>query len=168
MYCPNCGNKTSADQKFCRSCGLALEKVASALSEQLPNSLSENLHEKAERLEKLGVAALSVFGLTILGFTAYGIFFKLMITQGKIIAGLVTLGTIFVIGCALLSVILFAKANEIKAASSKRRLEEQTKLDGSIDTTELLAEAGEQPMFSVADRTTELLFAETKKTSEKK
>ena len=167
MYCPNCGNKTSADQKFCRSCGLALEKVASALSEQLPNSLSESMHEKAERLEKLGVAALSVFGLAILGFIAYGIFFKLMITQGNIMAGLITLGAIFVLACALLSVILFAKANEIKAASSKRKLEEQTKLDGSINTRELLAEAADQPTFSVTDRTTELLFAEKRKGSEK-
>ncbi|HXC70860.1 MAG TPA: zinc-ribbon domain-containing protein [Pyrinomonadaceae bacterium] len=28
MYCPNCGTKTSANQNFCRACGLGLEKIA--------------------------------------------------------------------------------------------------------------------------------------------
>ena len=66
MYCPNCGNQNSADQKFCRSCGLGLQKVVQTLSEQLPTKLDVSLQQKKERFEKLGVAALSVFGLGIL------------------------------------------------------------------------------------------------------
>ena len=27
MYCPNCGKTNSPEQRFCRSCGLGLEKI---------------------------------------------------------------------------------------------------------------------------------------------
>ena len=33
MFCPNCGNQATGDQKFCRSCGMDLRKVAPALAE---------------------------------------------------------------------------------------------------------------------------------------
>ena len=63
MFCPNCGAKTSVEQKFCRACGLGLEKIALSLTEQLPTRADDNLPsaEKA-RLERWGLAALSVFG----------------------------------------------------------------------------------------------------------
>lgn len=63
MYCPNCGTKTSTDQNFCRSCGLGLEKIALSLNEQLPTKVDLTLQQRKERLEKMGVAAISVFGL---------------------------------------------------------------------------------------------------------
>ena len=91
MYCPNCGNKNSEKQRFCRSCGLGLEKVAQSLTEQLPTALDESLLERKERLERWGVAALSVFGLGILGLVLYNVFYKLMISQGRILAGLACL-----------------------------------------------------------------------------
>ena len=157
MYCPNCGNQNSAEQKFCRSCGLGLQKVAQTLSEQLPNKLDLSLQQKKERFEKLGVAALSVFGVGVAIPILYGIFYKMMYTQGKVIAGLGLLALIIVLGCGLLSVILFAKANEVKEASANRPLSEPSELK-SADTHELPEHAAPPtPVFSVADRTTELL-----------
>src|SRR5688572_27291947 len=120
MYCPNCGNQNSTDQKFCRSCGLGLQKVVQTLSEQLPTKLDVSLQQKKERLEKLGVAALSVFGVGAAIPVLYGIFYKMMYTQGKVIAGLGLLALIIVLGCGLLSVILFAKANEVKELPANR------------------------------------------------
>jgi hypothetical protein len=163
MYCPNCGNKNSAGQKFCRTCGLALETIAQSLAEQLPSKLDESLQERKERLEKLGVAALSVFGLGLLSFILYGVFYKLMMTQGKILAGLAMLGLIVMLGCGLLSVILFARANELKEASAKRRVIEPAELPPGEPTRELLPEAPPEPVFSVVERTTERLFAEKKR-----
>ena len=155
MYCPNCGNQNSADQKFCRSCGLGLQKVAQTLSEQLPTKLDVSLQQKKERLEKLGVAALSVFGVGVAIPVLYGIFYKMMYTQGKVIAGLGLLALIIVLGCGLLSVILFAKANEVKETPADRPLPRDL---ANQNTAELLHESLPQtPTFSVAERTTELL-----------
>lgn len=157
MYCPNCGKQNSADQKFCRSCGLGLQKVALTLSEQLPTKLDESLQQKKERYEKLGVAALSIFGAGVAIPILYGIFYKMMWTQGKVIAGLGLLALIIVLGCGLLSVILFAKANEVKEESAKRPPPEPGELK-SADTRELPEHATPlTPTFSVVDRTTELL-----------
>lgn len=158
MYCPNCGNQNSADQKFCRSCGLGLQKIAESLGEQLPTKRDMSLQQKKERFEKLGVAALSVFGVGAAIPILYGIFYKMMYTQGKVIAGLGLLALIIVLGCGLLSVILFAKANEVKETPAKRPLPEQPELHPQADTRELPEHsAPETPVFSVADRTTELL-----------
>src|SRR5687767_13875960 len=123
MYCPNCGNKNSEDQNFCRSCGLGLEKIALSLSEQLPTVAIESLQQRRDKLERLGVASLSIFGLGILGFLIYGIFSKLVITQGPLVALLAVLAAIIFIGSGLLSVILFAKAKELKEAPAKRQLD---------------------------------------------
>ena len=160
MFCPNCGNKNSADQKFCRSCGLGLQKIAQSLGEQLPTRRDLSLQEQKERFEKLGVVALSIFGAGVLIPFLYGVFYKLMWTQGKFLAGLGLLALILVLGCGLLSVILFAKANEVKETSAKRPGSDPSQLKAEADTRELLEHsAPDTPSFSVADRTTELLFA---------
>ena len=155
MYCPNCGNKNSEGQNFCRSCGLGLEKIAQSLTEQLPTVAVKSLEERTERLERLGVASVGVFGLSIIGFFLYNIFYKLMLTQGPLVAGLAVLAAIIFIGSGLASVILFAKAKELKEAASKRQLEPASE---STLTSELL-ESHQQPVFSIADRTTNLLSA---------
>jgi|SRR5215213_1874726 len=158
MYCPNCGNKNAEGQNFCRSCGLGLEKIAQSLTEQLPNVAVKSLQERKERLERLGVASLSVFGLGIIGFLLYNIFIKLMLTQGPVVATLAVLGAIVFIGSGLASVILFAKAKELKEAAGKRQI------DSSSESTGKLLKAREQPAFSIADRTTNLLpVADAKK-----
>jgi|SRR6185369_5304679 hypothetical protein len=150
MYCPNCGNKNSDAQNFCRSCGLGLEKIAQSLTEQLPSVAVESLQVRKERLERWGVGLLSVFGVGLVGFLFYNIFSSLMLTHGALVATLSLLGATLVIGCGLGSVILFAKAKELKEASAKRQLTaaEKTVLDSP-----------QRPSLSVTDRTTDLLPA---------
>jgi hypothetical protein len=162
MYCPNCGNESSTDQRFCRSCGLGLDKVTQTLVEQLPTKLDENLEEQKNRLEQWGVAALSVFGLGVLGLLLYGIVYKLMITQGRVMTGLAFLGLMIMVGCGLLSVILFAKAKEVEEAKNKRRITQTEGLAQSGTTTELLPAGRLEPVPSVTEHTTELLFVEGK------
>lgn len=162
MFCPNCGNQNSADQKFCRSCGLGLQKVAQTLGEQLPTKLDVSLQQKKERFEKLGLAALGIFGGGLLIPILYSIIYTKMWIQGKIMAGLGSLALVVLLGFGLLAAILFAKANEVKEAAAKRPVPEQSEVK-SGDTRELLEQsAAATPAFSVVERTTELLIAEKK------
>lgn len=165
MYCPNCGSKTSTEQRFCRSCGLGLEKIALSLTEQIPTRVDESLISQKERLERLGVAALSVFGVGVLGMILYGVVYKLMITQGKLLAGLGFIGLLIMFACGILSTILFAKAKEVEKAAGKRQISD-TKSAGvsPTPTKELLTEGNLEPVPSVTDRTTELLSVEKSKT----
>lgn len=162
MFCPNCGAKTSVEQKFCRACGLGLEKIALSLTEQLPSQPDENLLSQKERFERLGMILLSVFGLGLLSLILYGIVYKLMLTQGKWFGGLILLGFIIMAACGLLSTVLFAKAKEVEEAAGKRRLQQKDPAVTATPTKELLPEGNFEPVPSVTDRTTELLYAEKK------
>ena len=159
MYCPNCGTKTATDQNFCRACGLGLEKIALSLNEQRPARIDRSLLEQKERFEKLGVAALSVFGLGLLSFIAYSIGYKLMISKGDLFTGLAMLGFIIMIVCGLASVILFAKAKEVGEEASKRKPQQDLPTE-SGSTKELLTEGHFEPVPTVTERTTELLTVE--------
>ncbi|HWN09692.1 MAG TPA: zinc ribbon domain-containing protein [Pyrinomonadaceae bacterium] len=162
MYCPNCANKVSLDQRFCRSCGLALDKIAQSLGEQLPTTVSENLLAKKDKLERLGVAALSVFGLGVLGLILYGIVYQMMIMRGRILGGLALLGLVILGVCGLLSVVLFEKAEELKKTATQHRLPQPAELPEPATTAKLLPESHLEPLPSVTERTTDLLFAEKK------
>jgi zinc ribbon protein len=157
MFCPNCGKQTSTDQNFCRTCGLGLEKIIESLGEQLPSRMDQSLRAQQERLEKLGVGALSVFGLGVLGFLLYAVAQKLLPSQGSLLTILALLGLVIVLGSGLLSVILFARAKELREQSNKPQ-QQPNELTSS--TKELLLEGRFEPVPTVTERTTELLFAE--------
>lgn len=159
MYCPNCGTTISSDQSFCRACGLALEKIAQSLIEQRPNEFEESLQQRKERIERWGVAALGVFGLGVLSIPLYKI--AMMMLEGRVLAGLGFLGLIVVLGCGLLAVILFAKANEVGEAKLKGRAAARA-LPKTNTTAKLLPPDQLDSMPSVTERTTELLLADKK------
>jgi len=121
MFCPNCAAKISQDQKFCRACGLGLEKIVQSLSEQDPTKMDETLEAQKNRLERLGVTALTIFGVGVFGLLVYGVGYKLMLSQGKILAGLSIIGLIVLLGSGLLSVILFARPTNSKRHQAKLR-----------------------------------------------
>lgn len=148
MYCPNCGS--AIDQKFCRSCGLGLEKIALSLGEQLPARLDQSLRARQERLEKFGVGALSMFGLGLLGFLLYTIGQKLLATPGSLLAILAMVGLVIMLGCGLLSVILFARAKELREEANKRQLQPNA-TEASGSTKELLPESRDAQPARAAD-----------------
>jgi hypothetical protein len=160
MYCPNCGTTISGVQSFCRACGLGLEKIAQSLIEQRPNEFAESLQQRKERIERWGVAALSVFGLGILSIPLYKI--VMMMLEGRVLAGLGFLALLVVLGCGLLAAILFAKASEVGEAKPKGRVVSLATLPQTNTTAKLLPSDQLDPVPSVTERTTEFLFAENK------
>jgi hypothetical protein len=161
MYCPNCGTKTSIDQNFCRACGFSLEKTALSLSEQLPEKVNQSLQAQKERLEKLGVAALSIFGVGVLGLLLF-LMGQKFIDKGML-GILAMVGVLIMIVCGLGSVILFAQAKDLDEKSSKRR--QQNVTSGSETTKELLSEGHFEPVPTVTERTTELLAVDKRESN---
>ena len=57
MHCPNCGSEATMEQKFCRSCGFGLGKVARLIAEQAPDenldSASDPKEETSKRLRRV-------------------------------------------------------------------------------------------------------------------
>src|SRR5215831_4394764 len=48
MHCPNCGNQSELDQKFCRTCGFNLEPVGKLIQ----TSSDEHNEAKLDRAER--------------------------------------------------------------------------------------------------------------------
>ena len=161
MFCPNCGKATSIDQRFCRACGLSLEKIAVSLSEQRPAKVDESLQQQKERLEKYGVAALGVFGLGFLGFVVYLMVVKIIAKGGDPLTLFGMLGFLLMVVCGLAAVVLFARAKDLKDKSSKRQ---QQNLAGGTQTGQLLSEGHFEPVPTVTERTTELLTVDKRDT----
>ena len=153
MFCPNCGTTISTEQSYCRACGLGLEKIAQSLAEQRPTQLQESIQQRKERLERWGVAALGVFGGGLLLIPLYQII-KMML-EGRVLAGIGYLGLILVLCCGIISVILFAKANELVGSKTKQPMPPPESFPAV--TANLLQPESLGSMPSVTESTTELL-----------
>ncbi|MDQ3373466.1 MAG: zinc ribbon domain-containing protein, partial [Acidobacteriota bacterium] len=79
MFCPNCAANNRTEQKFCRSCGLNLEKSAESLIEQFPNAQNASLLKQSQLIEKFGIFALG--GLGIVGSIALIAGFYVLVTK---------------------------------------------------------------------------------------
>src|SRR4030095_7369496 len=158
MFCPHCGKTNSQNSKFCRSCGLGLEKIAQSLHEQLPHAESKNLQARQKQVERLltiiAGSAFSVFVIAIL----WAVIYKIIILKGEVFQGLMFLGLFL----AAISALLLVVYRESLRESISKLENAQPSLTEAQDTGRLLAESKFEPAMSVTDRTTELLFAEKK------
>lgn len=165
MYCPSCSAKVALDQKFCRSCGFGLEKTVQSLSEQQHTEIAQNLQGQKDKLERLGLVALGIFGLGVAGFFLFIFGSKVMtlFAQGKLLAAVGLLGLLIILSFGLLAVLLFAKAKEAEETSTRRRHLQGDDTRTSAAAGKLLPDSHLEEVASVTDRTTELLFADPEK-----
>jgi hypothetical protein len=154
MYCPSCGKSTSVEQKFCRACGLSLEKIAQSLTEQLPSTqLNEDLEDRKRKVERwltllLG-SSFGIFVISVLGALIY----KIIIIKGDFLLGFALLALFIALMAAL---ILVVYRESLREAVAKRQLSQAT-LPQPEATGKLLTESHFQPVPSVTEPTTELL-----------
>jgi len=160
MFCPNCGSKNSPQQKFCRSCGLSLEKTAQSLVEQIPAKIDQSIERRKEKLERFGAIALTGVGIVGGAALSYMIIFDMILAQGKILGGIALLTIII---CGLLAAFFFNYANYLKNSAATNRLQPPEEMGEYETPVRLLNDPYSEPLPSVTERTTELLHVEREK-----
>lgn len=168
MHCPNCGTRVSPEQKFCRACGLELEKIALAVAEQLraqPDAAAHDdtvaeIQARKRKIEKwLGMATVMFIAALVVSIMAAAVF-GLIIGRGEILKGIILLLTMMVGASALFLVVYRESLNEkLTGASSQQK----RPLPPSVDTGKLLTNEPIEPVPSVTERTTDLLRVERRR-----
>ena len=79
MYCPACGSETSADQKYCRSCGMPLDSVTQAVGEHFGDRANVSL-DRPRQLERVG-AVIGLSGFTALTLLLVSVFVCLVVAK---------------------------------------------------------------------------------------
>lgn len=162
MFCPNCGANNSTEQKFCRTCGIGLEKTVESLMEQkLSLAQNDSLLRKRILLETFGtVATGGLITVTVIGVSAiiYTILTKMILTGSSVLFG--SLLTAFIV-FALLTLIYVVFRESLNEKQNKRKTP-GNELNESKNTVNLLEEKPFEPIPSVVENTTELLYTKNK------
>jgi hypothetical protein len=143
MHCPNCGTQVTAEQKFCRSCGLQMEAIQQIVARHL--SEVKPAGDRAARL------AWQMFSGVVLMFAGAGL---LALEKRHLLgapAGL--LGLLLTMGGPLLA--LYAVLSPLLHPRSTRPPTPQAASLPAADTTSKLVGAVEAP--SVIEHTTRSL-----------
>jgi len=163
MFCPNCGKENFSEQKFCRDCGIGLEKVVESLMEQkILSAQDDKSLRKRILLETFGTVAFGGFGMVIIIAVCaiiYVIVTKMILSGSSVLAGML-LTAFIVFGLMSVMYILFnesLKDNKLKDKQSEGREPIEPK-----NTINLLEEKPFEPAASVTENSTELLFIENK------
>ncbi len=162
MFCPNCGANNSTEQKFCRSCGLNLEKSAESLIEQMPSAQSANLIRGEKSIERFGNFALG--GLGVVGIIGISVLLwilvtKVVLTGTNVFAAVLPVAFFIFAILSLVFVVLNESLKEKKAKMNPALADEITE---AKNTGKLLEEKHFEPAASVTENSTELLFVENK------
>lgn len=160
MFCPNCGANNSTEQRFCRACGLNLEQTALSLLEQIPSAESAKLLKRERNLEKFGNIAFGGFGFVLLtGIIAiiYLITTKMILSGESVLGGIILIAFIIFAALALTYVVL---NEDLKERKQKAKPVLKNEISEKQETARLLEEKPFEPIPSVTENTTELLYAE--------
>lgn len=152
MHCPNCGTEAVGEQKFCRSCGLSLEKVSRLLAEQLP--VLRPGAQDLQRKIKLWGAGLMGGAAAIALAAVYWAFITQVIAQGNVLAGSLFL---IVLTGIILGGLLLGYWEFLQKKGAERRPQQPTKLSERESASRLSPTPYSEPLPGITAHTTELL-----------
>ena len=159
MFCPNCGKETSR-LNFCRDCGLKVEKIFKVVAEEIEEREKTSLQKRNDLFRKLGFVSLSLlFGL------GFGYIFYLAVYYKFLIFGAEIIGAIGLIAAILLGVLSFVFFNLPKFLDHREisgEISKDKEIEESRTTKKLVSEGNLEPLSSVTENSTELIFAENK------
>lgn len=168
MYCPNCGNQAAAEQKFCRSCGIGLQTIGQALTNELvaaklappPDESVTNAESREKRFERrgkmvgmLGLAMLMLMIGSLFVFIPLNKFFGVSFAALNFIAPLVMSIAIPLLFVGFGLIIYPRLVKELFPRSSPSA----PALPPAETTTKLSPARQPEPLTSIAESTTELL-----------
>jgi hypothetical protein len=162
MFCPNCANKIETEQNFCRFCGLKIGSIVQIVEEQNPDNEFLILQRRKKLFEKLGVFALSCFGIIGTSYLLFKVVYYKMLLFGENVIFWSAFAAFIVFG--LLAVFFFYYPKifiNAKLGELKEKIGESEKNQVAGETGKLLSESRFEPA-SVTERPTELLEAEPK------
>jgi hypothetical protein len=158
MFCPNCGAENPAEQNFCRSCGLNLNAVTLAISEQFPSEEYAQLQRRKALFEKLGTFSLSISGIIAISFVIFVAAWYKMILLGPEV--LFWSGFAALIAFLLLSIFFFNYPKFfMKFERPDLNQRNTSKPEIAAPTAKLIDDRPFDPVPSVTDDSTELLPA---------
>ena len=153
MHCPGCGTQTSADQKFCRSCGVDLQTISLMMTNSSFAPISDReAIESDKAIAHRMIYILSLGGIVLLAGVAILVLGKKLLHNEivELTGGLLLLAGLLASGYALFSAMLASTA----PSRRQQRMNRVTKADVEIERTpELLLES----VPSVVENTTRLL-----------
>ena len=165
MHCPNCGNQSEIDQKFCRKCGFNLEPVSKLIVNN-PHAGQLKL-ERAER-EKLALHRMvswMMWGMLILLIGVVVIVINKTFNLDplvKLLGTFITLGGVSVTMYGLLDTMRGGKGRPKSGAIDVGINNTDTGEVVKADTTRELEARLPVPLPSVTERTTQLIGNERK------
>ena len=154
MHCPNCGNESSLDQKFCRKCGFALAPIGELMRGAEPSAEVAKL-DRAQR-EALVVRQMFrwiSWGIIVLGLGVLMLVFDKAFDVGKAFKFVCTVVMLAGIGIATYGVI----STMMKGGAPTLKTTEPEQDELRAPTTRELEGGMPIPVPSVTERTTELI-----------
>ena len=154
MHCPNCGNESSLDQKFCRKCGFALAPIGELMRDGEQSAEVAKLN-KAER-EALMVRQMFrwiSWGIIVLGLGVLMLVIDKSFDVGKAFKFVCTLVMLAGMGIATYGVI----STMMRGGAATLKATEAKKDELRSPTTRELEGRAPISIPSVTERTTELI-----------
>ena len=167
MYCPACGTQSIETQKFCRSCGMALENIYASVSEHLSTLTGDTSFEATKkrqravkRVERVG-GLIGMIGFLMLIVFITSFFIGLVVT-GLFGGSLVFLNRIapLVMSFAIPMILVGAGLSQLSSFArqlSTNKPGRSTALAQADTTRELAGRVPAAMIGSVTEQSTQLL-----------